>query len=164
MTYRAHVGERTFDIVFEEGVLHIDDIPTTYTFERLSEHTYTLLLDGESIPLVIAEAAGGKFCVTIAGRQTEVLVKDEKALLLERYGLADDSAAAALELHAPMPGLVLNVLVEAGQEVQEGDGLVVLEAMKMENELRAAASGTIKSVHVTAGEAVGKNALLLEFA
>ncbi|HMB90120.1 MAG TPA: acetyl-CoA carboxylase biotin carboxyl carrier protein subunit, partial [Rhodothermales bacterium] len=100
--------------------------------------------------------------VTLRGRQIEVQIKDQRALLLERFGLDDAGAAAQREAHAPMPGLVLRVLVEPGQQVEAGDGLVVLEAMKMENELRAQAPGTIAAIHVNPGDAVSKNALLLE--
>ena len=91
-------------------------------------------------------------------------IKDETALLLERFGFDDSAGAAEREIRAPMPGLVLRVLVEAGQTVEEGEGLVVLEAMKMENELRAPAAGTVEAVHVASGAAVGKNDLLIEFA
>jgi biotin carboxyl carrier protein len=68
------------------------------------------------------------------------------------------------EVKAPMPGMVLRVEVVPGQEVQEGDPLLVLEAMKMENNLKSPASGTIKSVHVEAGKAVEKGAVLVVFA
>ena len=61
-----------------------------------------------------------------------------------------------------MPGLVLNVMVTEGQSVQEGDGLLVLEAMKMENELRAPAAGIVHTVHVSTNDAVDKDALLIE--
>jgi biotin carboxyl carrier protein len=62
-----------------------------------------------------------------------------------------------------MPGLVVRVLVEAGQEVEAGTGLVVLEAMKMENELKAPAGGTVSTVRSQAGEAVEKGQVLVEF-
>ena len=61
-----------------------------------------------------------------------------------------------------MPGLVLRVLVEPGDEVEQGQGVAVLEAMKMENELTAPAAGTVAAVHVAAGDAVAKNELLIE--
>jgi pyruvate carboxylase subunit B len=61
-----------------------------------------------------------------------------------------------------MPGLVVRVHVQEGDEVQAGQGLVVMEAMKMENELRAAAAGTVKRVHVAPGKAVEKGAILVE--
>lgn len=98
----------------------------------------------------------------MAGREFDVHIKDERDLLLERYGLAETAAAGTQAIRAPMPGLVLSVAVEPGQHVSEGTGLAVLEAMKMENELRAEHDGTVKAVHVSPGDAVGKNDLLLE--
>src|SRR5690606_37538113 len=80
----------------------------------------------------------------------------------ERFGMDTGASAAQREVRAPMPGLVLQVLVAPGDAVEEGQGLVVLEAMKMENELRAPAAGTVAAVHVAPGVAVGKNALLME--
>lgn len=160
--YRALVGEHTFDIDFHEGDLLLNGEPIDYTFEAVSEGYYTLLVDGQTYPVVIEPLSQDRVRVTWRGRQMDIQIKDQRALLLERYGLDDAGAAAQREVHAPMPGLVLRVLVEPGQDVEAGDGLVVLEAMKMENELRAQTAGTIAAIHVAPGDAVSKNALLLE--
>lgn len=162
-SYRALVGERTFDFELKDGRLRIDGEPVDHAFEPTTPGCYWLLIDGRSRSVVVEPVGPDRFRVTIDGRTTEVQVQDERALLLERFGWDDAAGSAARELHAPMPGLVLRVLVEAGQAVKPGDGLVVLEAMKMENELRADAAGVVKAVHVGQGEAVGKNALLVEF-
>lgn len=84
--------------------------------------------------------------------------------LMERMGLEEAGASAAKELRAPMPGKVLEVLVEKGQDVNEGDPMLVLEAMKMENVLRAAGEGCIGSIFVSPGEAVEKDAVLISLA
>jgi pyruvate carboxylase subunit B len=160
--YRALVGDHAFDIDFREGDLLLDGKPVDYSFEAVSEGYYTLLVDGHTYPVVIEPLSQDRVRVTLRGRQIEVQIKNQRALLLERFGLEDAGAAAQREVRAPMPGLVLRVLVEPGQEVQAGDGLVVLEAMKMENELRAQAPGTIAAIHAAPGDAVSKNALLLE--
>ena len=77
--------------------------------------------------------------------------------------MANVGSAKVSKLKAPMPGKVLDVLVTAGQEVVKGDGLVILEAMKMENVLKADDVGVVKSVNVSIGEAVEKNNVLIEF-
>ena len=77
--------------------------------------------------------------------------------------MANVGSAKASKLKAPMPGKVLDVLVTVGQEVVKGDGLVILEAMKMENVLKADDVGVVKSVNVSIGEAVEKNNVLIEF-
>jgi len=67
------------------------------------------------------------------------------------------------DIKAPMPGMVLNILVTEGQEVKKGDPLIVLEAMKMENILKSPTDGTIKKIAITKGIAVEKNQLLIQF-
>ena len=81
---------------------------------------------------------------------------------MERMGLEDAASSASKELRAPMPGKVLEVLVKEGQHVAEGDPMLVLEAMKMENVLRSAGEGSVGRIHVDAGQAVEKDAVLIE--
>lgn len=161
-TYRAHVGTRTFEVEVKNGQVVVDGAPVACSFEPAGDGSYLLILDGRTYPVVF-EGSGDRIQVSLQGRRTDVRVQDERALLLERFGLADARDAGALEIHAPMPGLVLRVLVEPGQQVAAGAGLLVLEAMKMENELRAPNAGTIKALHASPGDAVGKNDLLIEF-
>ncbi len=161
--FRAEVGDRSYEIEFRDGKVFVDGEAAEVSFERVAEGYYSLLLDGRSVSVVVEASSGDSVRLHLGGRSTEVRVKDERALLLERYGIADADAAAEREVRAPMPGLVLAVLVEEGQAVKAGDGLVLLEAMKMENELRATGDGVVQRVHVEPGDAVGKSALLIEF-
>lgn len=160
-TYRAHVGERTFDVAFQDGRLAVNGEAVTYRFGRIAGGYVSLLIEGQSVPATVERLGDGRLRVTMAGRPVEVRVQNEKDLLLERFGFEQAGAGTEREVRAPMPGLVLSVLVEPGHTVEAGDGLLVLEAMKMENELRAKAGGVVQAVHVQPGEAVGKNALLL---
>ncbi len=163
-SYQAQVGDRRFDLSYDGTTLQVDGAPMAFEWVSLGAAAYLLVLEGTSRVLLVERLASGQVRVTHPrGRQTDVLVKDEAALLLEQFGMDDADSAAAREVHAPMPGLVLSVLVEPGQQVHPGDGLVVLEAMKMENELRASAEATVRTIHVTPGDAVSKNALLIEF-
>jgi acetyl/propionyl-CoA carboxylase alpha subunit len=93
----------------------------------------------------------------------EVIVFDERALLLDKMGMNTGDSGADLRLCAPMPGKVLSVLVEAGQDVKVGDSLLILEAMKMENVIKSAVDGTIEDVNAKAGLAVEKGELLVAF-
>ena len=162
MKYQAHIGDRTFDITLTDDALTLDGEPVAYSFEQLSPTYYTLILDDKSTAVVIEKLPNGHLRITAPDGRVDVQVKDEKALLLERFGLTEDDNTADREIRAPMPGLVLKVLVEPGDTVDAGDGLIVLEAMKMENELRATGAGIVKGVHTTPGDAVAKNQLLLE--
>lgn len=159
---QAEVSGRAIDLVVAGDQAHIDGRAMPFSAERLSATHLSLILDGRSYSAVVIEEAGGRYRVALAGSEYEVHVKDERDLLLERYGLAEASAGGVQTVRAPMPGLVLSVAVEPGQKVEKGAGLAVLEAMKMENELRAEHGGTVKAVHVAPGDAVGKSDLLLE--
>ena len=101
--------------------------------------------------------------VVIGGRAYPVRVSTETDLLLRRFSGSKAADAAHLEVRAPMPGLVVRVLVGPGDTVKSGDGLVILEAMKMENELRASGDALVRTVSVKAGDAVTKNQILLTF-
>lgn len=103
--------------------------------------------------------------VTLAvnGMMHEVLVQDDIDLLLDRLGMSAALTQKVGEFKAPMPGLVLDVRVLSGDEVDEGDPLLVLEAMKMENVLKSPTAGVIKSISVEKGQAVEKNQVLISF-
>ena len=88
---------------------------------------------------------------------------DERTRYIRGLAGSGDKARGLAVLKAPMPGLVVRVQVEAGATVSSGAGLVVLEAMKMENELRATTAGTVRVVRVRPGEAVEKGQVLVEF-
>ena len=160
-TYRALVGDQSVDLVFENGTLFVDGTPTDYSFEPVRDGYLSLIIDGRSLPVSVESVSEDVLRVTIAGRRTEVTVKDERALLLEAFGLEDDGAGGGT-VRAPMPGLVLDILVEEGDTVEAEQGLIVLEAMKMENELTAPSAGVVQSIHAGTGDAVDKNALLIE--
>ena len=121
-----------------------------------------LLLGGDSWTIAAQALQGhGRWALGLAGERYEVDVVDERTRdiqdLTGRRPVADGGGL----LRAPMPGLVVRVEVEPGQYVAAGAGLVVVEAMKMENELRASRPARVAAVHVRAGEAVEKGAPLV---
>jgi len=122
-----------------------------------------LLLDGRSEAVAVEAAGGGRWTITRRGERCEIEVVDERTRHVRSLTAGGDRARGPLALRAPMPGLVVRVQVEAGQPVSAGSGVVVLEAMKMENELRAAAPGVVRMVRVRPGEAVEKGQVLVEF-
>ncbi len=91
----------------------------------------------------------------------EVKLKDDTDLLLEELGISNKTQKVQ-NIKAPMPGLVLDVKVKEGDEVKKGDGLLVLEAMKMENLIKAQADGKVKKVHIAKGAKVEKNQPMIE--
>jgi biotin carboxyl carrier protein len=160
---QVRIGETTFEIDSAEGDSWlVDGRETSVQWAPAGPHTTHVVVDGQSHVVTLEPGENGSFRATVGGHVVEGVVKDRRALLLERYGMANGAEAAERTVRAPMPGLVVRVLVEHGDPVEAGQDVVVLEAMKMENVLRAPAAGTVGAVHATAGTAVGKNALLLE--
>jgi biotin carboxyl carrier protein len=122
-----------------------------------------LLLDDESWRLTAARDQEG-WTISTGGRRYRVRIEDERTHAIRELSGADSMADGPRELRAPMPGLVVKVLVEEGQDVQRGDGLVVMEAMKMENELRAEASGRVSGIRVEEGATVARGQVLVTMA
>ena len=122
-----------------------------------------LLLDGRSEAIAAEPAGGGRWVLTCRGERFELEVLDERTRHIRSLTGGPDRPRGPVALKAPMPGLVVRVQVEAGQAVPAGAGVVVLEAMKMENELRAPTAAVVRVVRVRPGEAVEKGQVLVEF-
>jgi biotin carboxyl carrier protein len=132
---------------------------------EVSKNEYHLLLNNTSynIQLIKADYKEKKLVLKINGKKYNLDVKDKYDELLHSLGLDNIAAKKINDIKAPMPGMVLNVLVTEGQEVKKGDSLIVLEAMKMENVLKSPADGIIKKIVANKGTAVEKNQLLIQF-
>lgn len=130
----------------------------------LGKGQFHVLKDNESYNATIEsiDYATKTATVKVNGQLYSVNIADEYDQLVEKMGLSVSSSQAADDVKAPMPGLVLDILVETGQTIQKGDSLLILEAMKMENVLKATGNGTVKSVVVEKGNAVDKNQVLIE--
>jgi biotin carboxyl carrier protein len=126
---------------------------------------YHLLLNNKSYNILVVKAdhAEKKLVVKVNGKKYTLDVKDKYDELLHNLGLDNIAAKKINDIKAPMPGMVLNILVGEGQQVKKGDSLLVLEAMKMENVLKSPTDGTIKKVVAIKGTAVEKNQLLITF-
>ena len=124
---------------------------------------YVLMLGDEAHRLLVRRGSSrGRYTLWVNGLRLEVEALDERSRAIRELAAATTGPSGPAPLVAPMPGMIVRVNANEGDAVQAGQGLVVMEAMKMENELRAAASGTVKRVHVSPGTAVEKGALLLE--
>lgn len=104
-----------------------------------------------------------KAIIKINGNIYTLNVEDQYNQLLKQLGMDNLAVNKILQVKAPMPGLVLSVLVAEGDEVQKGDSLLVLEAMKMENMIKSPTDGIIKKIEVKPGNTVEKNELLISF-
>ena len=157
---KATVGDTVYEI--EDG--RIDGREMTIDRIALRDGRLHVLWNDRSFNVtVVSRSADGKE-VTLRLNDTEhtVHLEDRYDILLEKLGMDDLVGAGENSVKAPMPGMILKVLVSPGDEVAEGDELLVLEAMKMENVLKSPGAGTVKAVEVADGEAVEKNQVLIE--
>lgn len=105
-----------------------------------------------------------KSCVLkVNNQEVSVSIEDRFDTLLHQLGMDNMNSQKVNEVKAPMPGLVLNIIVKPGESVSKGDGLLVLEAMKMENIIKSPTDGIIKSIEVEQSNAVEKNQVLIKF-
>jgi biotin carboxyl carrier protein len=125
---------------------------------KVGESGWSLLLGGKSYWAALVEE-DGVTVVSVDGEVHRIRVEEETRYLIRTRGGA--AAVSGQVLKAPMPGRVVLIEVVVGQRVSRGDGLVILEAMKMENEFRAAAEGTVKEIRVQAGQAVNPGDVLV---
>lgn len=119
--------------------------------------------DAVNADLGVADFCEKQYTIKINSVFYEVMLKNELAILIDELGLAGNVTTESNELISPMPGLIVDILVKAGSEIKAGDGLLVLEAMKMENTLTTTRDGIVKSVLVKVADAVDKGAVLIEF-
>ena len=131
---------------------------------KRSESEFHLVKDNQSVNarLVETDLTGKKIRVEVAGEVFDVEIKDELDQMLLKMGFGSASQKHVKEIKAPMPGLVMEVAVIEGQEVLEGDKILILEAMKMENSIIIHANATIKKILVNTGQAVEKGQVLVE--
>ncbi|MFN8321414.1 MAG: biotin/lipoyl-containing protein [Chitinophagales bacterium] len=101
--------------------------------------------------------------LNVNGTEYEVAIKDKNDLLLQQLGINTKSSSAIQSIKAPMPGLIINISAQVGEEVKKGDTLLILEAMKMENVIKSPRDGKVKKIHVALKQPVEKNQVMLEF-
>ena len=135
------------------------------TWTAQSPRSWNVLHEGRRFKVECEKVPGedGWATFRINGVRKEVRVMDERAQLLERMGMSVRAVVASGDIKAPMPGKVLQVLVNAGDKVEEGQALLVLEAMKMENVIKSTSEGTVSDIPVSPGQAVEKGGLLVAF-
>jgi biotin carboxyl carrier protein len=139
--------------------------PIEWDMIEVRENTFHIIQNnkGYSATLISFNAEEKTMVLNVNGNDYEISVKDKKDLLLQQLGINLKSSSAVLFIKAPMPGLIINISVNVGDEVKKGDLLLILEAMKMENAIKSPRDGKIKKVNVELKQPVEKNQVMLEF-
>jgi biotin carboxyl carrier protein len=159
--YITTINDKTFEVdIDKDGGVTVNGEPREVDFLALGGSLYSLIMNDQSIAAVIDEQHG-TYEVQIGGRQFEAKVLDERSqLMLARTGAGMDESGE-IAIKSPMPGLIVSVLIKEGQEIEAGQTMVILESMKMQNELKAPRKGLVVRIHVTAGQTVEQKKTLV---
>lgn len=161
MKYITTINEKQFEIdIQKDGSVLVNGQPREVDFLPLGPALYSILMNNLSLEAVIDEK-DGEYQVLMGGRLYEGKVLDERSrLLLARSGGLEDNSGE-VSIKAPMPGLIVAVTVAEGQHVTKGETIVILESMKMQNELKAPRDGTVQRISVQPGQTVEQKKVLI---
>jgi len=163
--YHVIVAGRAFVIDLGAEGMRVDGRPVEATLVQADDSPVSALhVDRSTYPLLARRTAKGKWTLRLRGRRLDAEVMDERTKTIRDMAGVGAGPAGPRPVVAPMPGMILRVEVAEGDWVEEGQGVVIVEAMKMENELCAGSAGTVERVHVREGQAVEKDQILVELA
>lgn len=164
MKYFATIDGREYEVEIEGGQVRVDGEAIAVDLSQSGvPELYSILLDGSSYEVLVEEDRQ-EYAVTLRGQQFHVQVEDERTRRLNAGRKGPLIPTGELVVKAPIPGLVVKVLVSEGDDIPEDHPLVILEAMKMENEIRSLRAGVVRTVDVSAGQRVEQGAPLLVLA
>jgi biotin carboxyl carrier protein len=161
--YCVSIFDKNYKILVNSTHLTVEDSDTDYSIDCLETESgrYSLLLDGKSYSLTLEQIQEGVFTANINGKEFRVSVEDERNKQLSRFVRSSEEKGSKMVIQAPMPGLVIEIAIKEGERIGVGNGLLVLEAMKMENEIRSQVGGTVEKIHIIPGQTVEKGTPLL---
>jgi len=154
MSYIIEIGGEEFELV------DANDIDAV----RINDSKFHVLQDNQKyeIDLIEADFPSKKILLEVNGNKYEVNIKDEYDQLVDKLGFAAANSQKLKNIKAPMPGLIIDIVVEPGQSIEKGDQLLILEAMKMENVLKSEGEGIVKEILFEKGSSVDKGQVIIE--
>lgn len=159
--YFARIGNNEYEVEISDSQVLLDGEPVHVDIVRSGvPELYSVLFGGKSYEMLITSDRFN-YTVSIRSEQFQVQVQDERARRLNQARKLPSLPEGELAITAPIPGLVVKVLINVGDPVEEGQPLVILEAMKMENEIRSMRAGVVRSILATPSQRVEQNAVLV---
>jgi acetyl/propionyl-CoA carboxylase alpha subunit len=164
--YKATIKEgNSFSVDAIGNDYKINGESLDFDCQPIGEGIFHLIIENKTFKaqLVRMDKAKSSFVFQINGVEVELELEDKYDLLLSKLGIEKGAGLNVKNVQAPMPGLVLKVSVKSGDDVEEGEALLVLEAMKMENVIKAPKAGLIDKVEVEVGQKVDKGEILIHY-
>ena len=163
--YQIKVNDQFNFAIDDKGKLVINGKEEYADIRQLSDIVYHVIYNDASynIQIINLNKAAKTAEIKVNGNIYRVAAKDQFDLLLDQLGMSGQNVSKISEIKAPMPGLVLKIFVAEGEAVKKGDNLFILEAMKMENIIKAPADVTIGAIKIKAGDKVEKGQILMQF-
>ena len=164
MRYVVQLNEERKSVAIEsDGILYETEPAVHAELSDIEGSPVRMVKIGTNVYRVVVQKrqGRGRYTLWVDGYRFETEALDERTRAIRDLSAASAGPVGPAPIVAPMPGLIVRVSVNVGDKVEAGQGIVVMEAMKMENELRATAAGVVKSIEVAAGTAVEKGTLLV---
>ena len=162
---KATVNTQTFDIQSDKNEISVNSQPFKWDMVEIKDGTFHILYNNRSFNAEVLEAdyQTKSFLIKINKSKYSISLKDRFDILLDQLGMSTANTAKINDLKAPMPGLIVDIKVQVGDTVKKGDTILILEAMKMENILKASGDGKIKAIKISVKQNVEKNQVMIEF-
>lgn len=164
MKYIVSIGTAEIEIELDGDIVSVNGMESVARLSEVEGTPVRMVTIGDEVHRVVARRGQtrGRYTLWLDGFRYEVEALDERTRAIRALAGAGKEASGPAPLVAPMPGMIVRISIAVGDTVHAGQGLIVMEAMKMENELRATSAGTVKAILAREGTAVEKGAMLLE--
>ena len=163
--YSVTINKEKFKVGKTDDQFTVNEVPVDWELEIIDHRTVHIIKDHTSqlVELIDVNIKEKTLTLKLNNKISEIKIQDKHDLLLEKLGMNKAADHRIMDVKAPMPGLILDILIKVGDSVKKGDPVLVLEAMKMENILKSAGEGEVKNILVGIGSSVEKNQVLIQF-
>ena len=163
--YKVSIHETSYKIDLRGDEVYIDNELLAWDLVSVGDYLFHLISDSKSyiIEIIATDTFKKHIHLKVNGVLFDIDVKDKYDMLLEKLGMQQSGVSNHREVRAPMPGMILDILVKEGQLVSIGEKLFILEAMKMENVIKSTRAGTVETIHIQKGMNVEKNQVIIQF-
>lgn len=163
--FHAQVEGKTFTVQVSDNGHTVNDEKLEWDLISLGNGQYHIRYQNQSYPaeIIRIDRETKTVDLKVRGHRYSVRLREDVDILMEKMGMNGSGAGKVNAVKAPMPGLIIDLRVQEGTEVQAGDPLLILEAMKMENIIKSPGKGIVKKLKITKGDSVEKGQVLIEF-